>query len=178
MPWILAALITIPAFILELALMRVDALALLVPAAPFRFAFYLTVVFPLIEEALRYGVLRWRGPWLATPWQAAGIGAAIGTFEAALKISADPAAALGWLTAVSSLPLHVALSLAFFSFAELRLLKTTSLHIGLNTFGLILGTALASAQIAPLPTVLTMLTAITAASAGLILVRRPAFQGG
>jgi hypothetical protein len=164
----LSALIAIPAFILEFALLiRGDVLAPILPQ-PWREAAYLAVCMPLIEETVRYGIVRLSGRWELPIRQAMLIGLGIGLFECFFKslpmLMHSNVSLLGLLSNISSVPLQIALSIAFFSFVTHRWLKMLALHILLNVSTLALWSALASHRVGAILTTTTMLFAITAAS--------------
>lgn len=173
----LAALISVPAFALEFALIaRADILAGVIAVPVWRFAFYVVVLVPLIEESVRYAAVRMSGHWRTSPASAALVGALVGLFEMGFK-SVPTGLELAY---VSSLPIHIALSVAFFAFTTRRLPKTFGMHAAINLLVLALGTALTALHVGAILQTITLLAAITAASAlfALAAVRRRPLQEG
>jgi hypothetical protein len=164
----LSALITIPAFILEVVLLvGADILSPFI-GQPWRELVYLTLATPLIEETLRYGVVRLTGLWDQSPRKAIQIGLGIGLFEVFFKsipmLAHSTFVPLAFLSNISSIPLHVALSCAFFSFVTLRWPKTLAFHVLLNSGAMALWIMLLRLRVAAAPTTATMLVAITTTS--------------
>jgi hypothetical protein len=153
----------------------VDNVAAIVFGASFLMA---VVVAPAIEESTRYYVAG-RICWTAGPRTAAMIGLLIGlgevgtkTFEAALfNPNFHPLLSSGPI--LVSIPIHVALSLAFYSIWSGRWLKTFGLHVLINgtgwTFGRGLWGTMAPAEY--VATNVAFITALSVAIGGLALWR-------
>lgn len=106
------------------------------------FVVYMVVLMPLVEETVRVQVVRLaeKRRWLEQPVSlqtAIFLGALLGLFEwVAKSMWLDPALTrktfLGLITHLTSFPIHVALSCAFFSFRSERFVKTMALHVLTN----------------------------------------------
>jgi hypothetical protein len=96
------------------------------------------VLAPAVEETVRYFVARTMF-WRASPLMAAGIGFAIGVLEIIAKligsgtnIGFDVRTLLTLAGFSGSIPIHIALSVSFYSIQRLRLPKMILLHGVLN----------------------------------------------
>jgi hypothetical protein len=98
---------------------------------------YGLLLFPIVEEVSRATCAMALGAWNRSAAEAAAIGFGLGTVE--FMIKAWGGGPLTWMLALSAFPLHVALSLAFYSFASARVVKTLALHVLINAMGAISG---------------------------------------
>ena len=129
--------------------------------------FFAVLVVPVIEESARYYATG-RVCWTAGPCRAALIGLFIGlgemgtrTFEAVLFAS-DKLHPLLFLGVISgSIPIHIALSTAFYAIWHGRWWKMVALHALINGTGVALAVSLRG-RMAPSTYIATGLAAITA----------------
>jgi hypothetical protein len=121
------------ALAVERAILVVDPLV--GAPAEVRQAAHLLLVFPVVEEVSRATCAKALGAWNRSAGEAAAIGLGLGTV--AFIIKAWGHGPLTWMLALSSFPIHVTLSLAFYSFASGRVAKTLGLHVLINATGAI-----------------------------------------
>lgn len=142
----LALLIALPAFATEYIMLWYGVLDRFHPNL--RLIIGVALAVPLIEETARFWAVqmgeeyRWikRGTEVSIS-VAVGLGLLLGTIEIGTKslmlATSNPENTLltvvRYLSHVSSLPIHVALSCAFFSFKSHRYPKTLALHAFINT---------------------------------------------
>jgi hypothetical protein len=100
--------------------------------------FFDGVVAPVVEETIRYGIAL-NMLWVTTPGTAAAIGAAWGFLEVAAKmiesnahVGLDVRTLLNVAGFSPSIPIHIALSLAFYSYGRGRWWRNVLLHSALN----------------------------------------------
>jgi hypothetical protein len=163
MPGILLLVVTTSALALavERAILAVDPLA--GAPAEVRQAAHLLLVFPVVEEVSRATCARALGAWSRSAPEAAAIGLGLGTVEFLIKAWGQ--GPLTWMLALSAFPLQVALSLAFYSFARARVVKTLALHVVINATGAISGFVLhAILEVGPLAHAAGVLTAVSIVS--------------
>jgi hypothetical protein len=136
------------------------------------FLFGLTVflyafVVPVVEESARYYAAG-RFCWTAEPRKAALIGLLIGlieigtrTFEGLVFAPVEFRSPLAYAVNSGSVPIHVALSMAFYAIWHGRWWKMVALHVLINGTGAALWLGLAG-KVEPLTYVATALATITA----------------
>lgn len=136
--------------------------------AEVRQAAHLLLVFPVVEEVSRAICARVLGAWNRSAAEAAAIGLGLGTVEFLIKAWGH--GPLTGMLALSAFPLHVALSLAFYSFARGRVAKTLALHVLINATGAISGfvlhTVLGVGPVAHAAGVLAAVSIVSAAIGG------------
>ena len=125
---------------------------------------------PVVEETVRYYVAS-RFCWTAGPRKAALVGLLIGlgevgtkTFEAILFAPGRSQPLLALSLHSASIPIHVALSLAFYAIWNRRWSKMVGLHVLMNATGTFLAMALWG-KVTPLHYVLVGVGVITTLSA-------------
>ena len=139
----LAVVISILSFIIEyLLIAQVDIFGTYFMDQRITFVFYMVALIPPVEEAVRVNIVRQaeKHHWLdklVSLRTAILFGALIGLCEwVAKSIWLEPRLTtrtiLGLLTNLSSFPIHIALSCAFFSFKSERFVKTAALHVLTN----------------------------------------------
>jgi hypothetical protein len=174
MPGILLLVATTSALALAVEKVILDVEPLAGASAEVRQAAYLLLVFPVVEEVSRATCAKVLGAWNRSTAEAAAIGLGLGTVEFLIKAWGH--GPLTWMLALSAFPLHVALSLAFYSFAHARVAKTLALHVAINATGAISGFVLhAILEVGPLARAAGLLAAVSIVSVVIgVRVRRGA----
>jgi hypothetical protein len=115
--------------VLEKAILNVDPLS--GAYADVRQAAYVLLLFPAVEEVSRAACAWTLGGWNRSAGEAAAIGLGIGSVEFIVKAWGH--GPLVSMMSLTSFPIHVTLSLAFYSFASGRVMKSLGLHVLINS---------------------------------------------
>jgi hypothetical protein len=172
-----AGVIVALGFVIELVLfVRFDILSAFIASANLKFVVYAVIGIPLVEETIRVAVLTLAEGRLfdkknyVTVKTAVLMGISIGCFEFVTKtlglsskrpLGMDFVTGINLLTFVSSFPIHVALSSAFFSFRSRRFLKTLALHALINLSVVVFSLVLTWYRLGPMAYTCGMLASIT-----------------